>query len=87
MTVKVLDNGPGLALGEEDLVFERYARSSGGDAGPDSVGLGLTIARDLAERMTGSLTYSRDDGWTCFALSLPISVENPKPLVKQDRSA
>ncbi len=71
VTVKVLDNGDGLAPGDEDQMFERYARSSGAEASPDSVGLGLTIARDLAEKMGGDLAYSRVDEWTCFALSLP----------------
>jgi len=75
VTVKVLDNGDGLAPGDEDQMFKRYARSAGAEAGPDSVGLGLTIARDLAEKMGGDLAYSRVDDWTCFALSLPVFVE------------
>ena len=76
VTVKVLDNGDGLAPGDEEQMFERYARSSGAESGPDSVGLGLTIARDLAEKMGGDLAYSRVDEWTCFALSLPAFADS-----------
>ena len=76
VTVSVLDNGDGLAPGDEEQMFERYARSSGAESGPDSVGLGLTIARDLAEKMGGGLAYSRVDGWTCFTLSLPAFADS-----------
>ena len=72
IAVRVLDNGDGLDPGMSPTVFDRFVRKSGPDANPGSVGLGLAIARDLARRMGGDLSYSRVGGWTCFALTLPV---------------
>lgn len=69
--VSVRDDGPGLEPGAEEHVFDRYYRA--GTLHPGSVGLGLTIARDLARRMGGDLTYQHSDGWTSFVLELPVS--------------
>ncbi|MGH8872420.1 MAG: ATP-binding protein, partial [Acidimicrobiia bacterium] len=38
---------------------------------PGSVGLGLTVARRLAELMEGNLTYRHDNGTSIFTLRLP----------------
>jgi signal transduction histidine kinase len=44
---------------------------------PDSVGLGLAVARQLAQMMGGDLVYKRQDGWTRFELTLPTP---PQPV-------
>ncbi|MEJ7789295.1 MAG: HAMP domain-containing sensor histidine kinase [Thermoleophilaceae bacterium] len=61
----VSDNGPGLT--DEDKVFERFYT---GDA-TRGAGLGLAIARELAERMDGSIRAARRPGGTSFTLQLP----------------
>ena len=48
--VAVLDEGPGLAPGEEAQVFERFRRGRAGRAGPGGTGLGLPIAYELMRR-------------------------------------
>ncbi len=73
VTVRVLDNGDGLAPEAEQRVFDRYYRGDSVTGHTSSVGLGLTIARDLARRMGGDLVYGRRDGWTSFELSLPAA--------------
>ena len=75
IAVRVLDNGDGLDPSMSGTVFDRFVRKSGSEANPGSVGLGLAIARDLARRMSGDLSYTRVGGWTCFALTLPVYVE------------
>ena len=61
--VDVLDDGPGLAPGEEDDVFERFHRGSAGRAGPSGSGLGLPIARELAAEWAAAVALSnRPDG-------------------------
>ncbi len=68
--VVVADNGAGVPLSESDLIFERYYRSAQSPTEPGSVGIGLSVSRQLAEMMGGTLEYV--DGETHrFELSLP----------------
>ena len=52
-TVQVLDRGPGIADGEQALVFERFHRSAEARTLPGS-GLGLSIVRDVVTRHHGT---------------------------------
>jgi signal transduction histidine kinase len=63
----VADSGPGLPAGARSKVFERFYT---GDAARGA-GLGLAIARELAERMDGRLVLSTETGNTAFTLELP----------------
>jgi len=64
-----------------DHVFEPYARAKNGTSQPASVGLGLSVARQLAQMMDGDLQLSEQDGWTVFSLALPgISADEREPL-------
>jgi signal transduction histidine kinase len=65
----VSDNGPGIDGADADQLFERFHRGDGTTA--SGSGLGLAIARELAERMHGSLELRSSSGQTAFALSLP----------------
>jgi PAS domain S-box-containing protein len=67
----VADDGPGLARGDEERVFEPFQHGNREARGHSSVGLGLTISRQLARLMGGDLTYSRERGMTVFRLVLP----------------
>jgi two-component system, OmpR family, sensor kinase len=60
--LEVLDEGPGLEPGEEDLVFERFSRGSAGRRGPSGTGLGLPIARELTRQWGGEVTLSNREG-------------------------
>ena len=62
VVVAVSDEGPGLAPGEEERVFERFARGSGAQ-GAKGTGLGLAIVATLARRWGGSASIgNRRDG-------------------------
>jgi signal transduction histidine kinase len=63
----VADAGPGLPDGSRAKVFERFYT---GDAARGA-GLGLAIARELAERMDGRLRVNSQPGGTVFTLELP----------------
>jgi two-component system OmpR family sensor kinase len=63
----VADSGPGLPAGARAKVFERFFT---GDAARGA-GLGLAIARELAERMDGRLVLSGERDVTAFTLELP----------------
>ncbi len=69
--LEVRDNGEGIPAHLRDHVFEPYARAKSGSAQPASVGLGLSVARQLAHMMDGDLALSAEDGWTVFTLALP----------------
>ena len=67
--VTVADTGPGLPASAGGKVFERFYT---GDAARGA-GLGLAIARELAERMDGRLTLRSAPGNTRFTLELPAN--------------
>lgn len=69
--VTVADQGCGIDAADQERIFGRFER--GGDGGGDA-GLGLAIARRLAQSMAGgvSLVSAPGDG-ARFTLSLPIA--------------
>jgi len=67
---RVIDDGGGLDETQAEKVFERYYRTKGDDSLTGSVGIGLTISRDLARMMGGDLFYERSEGLTVFTLRL-----------------
>ncbi len=66
----VTDDGPGITDAGRDHLFERFAR--GEHATAAGSGLGLAIARELAQRMDGSLEVESRPGHTQFTLELPV---------------
>jgi two-component system, OmpR family, sensor kinase len=70
--IAVLDEGPGLAAGEETALFERFARGSAGRGGPSGTGLGLAIVETLAGRWRGRASIqNRQEGGARAELRLP----------------
>jgi signal transduction histidine kinase len=59
--ISVTDEGPGLEAGEEEAVFERFARGSAGRRGVKGTGLGLAIARELISQWGGTVTIASAD--------------------------
>jgi len=74
-SVRVTDHGPGVEADERDRIFEKFSRGrrSTSVAG---AGLGLSIARSLAELHGGSLRYEDvEGGGASFILSVPMGIE------------
>jgi len=67
----VVDDGPGIPEVDRPKIFEPYYRAHERRSNVDSVGLGLTVSRQLARLMGGDLTYDYRDGHSIFTLSLP----------------
>jgi two-component system sensor histidine kinase KdpD len=68
----VADRGPGIPAAEVERIFQPFYRHA--DTAPDvgRAGLGLSIARRLAEIQQGSLHYEpRPGGGSVFVLTLP----------------
>lgn len=67
----VLDEGPGLAPGEETKLFDRFARGSAG-SGRSGTGLGLAIVQTLAHRWRGTASLqNRIEGGTRAEVRFP----------------
>jgi hypothetical protein len=59
--VDVLDSGPGVADAVRDRIFEPFVTGK-----PEGIGLGLTLAAQVAELGEGTLSCERVDNWTRF---------------------
>jgi signal transduction histidine kinase len=68
VTLEVADSGLGIRDQTMPHIFEPFYTSADGARG---AGLGLAIARELAERMHGRLTVRSAPGATSFKLTLP----------------
>jgi signal transduction histidine kinase len=66
--LEVCDDGPGIKRRDLGHVFERFHTGS-----PGRSGLGLAIARELANRMRGRLEVRSRPGETVFSLTLPLA--------------
>ncbi len=69
--IEVRDNGDGIPEEDADRIFQPYVTTGAGS----SVGLGLSVARQLAELMDGSLVYEHSAGESVFRLQLPAAEE------------
>lgn len=71
--LEVRDHGLGVPDHLTAAIFEPYITAHRGVKG--SVGLGLSVSRQLAELMGGTLSYQRDGGQSVFRLELPLDTE------------
>jgi len=69
----VIDDGDGVPEGEQANIFEPYRRAGTPGGVADSVGLGLTVSRNLARLMDGDLTYVYYRDHSFFELRLPTA--------------
>ena len=69
-SVEVADDGPGIPAADAERVFERLVRLDASRTGGGS-GLGLSIARGIAEAHGGSLGLVSSERGARFRLSLP----------------
>src|SRR5713226_4874247 len=82
--LSVTDTGPGIPRDLQPRIFERFFRAdkarSHGENDGGSAGLGLSIARWIAEAHHGSLELSRSDATgSTFVAFLPASSSSPNP--------
>ena len=70
--VEVRDSGPGIPPESQRVIFEKFGRAPGDGTKPGT-GLGLFIARSIAQAHGGSLDVRSAPGrGTTFALALPV---------------
>jgi PAS domain S-box-containing protein len=74
--IEVADTGMGIPADEQERLFERFFRSSTATAQAiQGTGLGLTIARAIAEGHGGGITFtSVENEGTTFRIQLPLGL-------------
>ena len=65
--IEVSDSGPGPPPEVAGRLFEPFVTGK-----PEGVGLGLAVARQVAEAHGGRITWRREPGRTCFRIELPL---------------
>lgn len=77
--IDVMDNGPGIADDERELVFAPGFTSKFNPEGRPSTGVGLTYVRDMVEHLGGKIQLKKSKGQgTWFSLQLPLKTEVSK---------
>lgn len=70
--VTVADQGPGIAAGEQQRLFQRHGRTASGRGRSDSLGLGLYIVRRIVEAHQGRVWVTSQPGvGSTFGVALP----------------
>ncbi len=77
--IDVSDRGPGIVPEQQRLIFEKFGRATtGAGVGKPGTGLGLFIARSIAEAHGGTLEVSsRPAAGATFTLTLPLELFRP----------
>ena len=73
VVIEVCDQGPGILPEHQKVIFEKFGRIQSGQTAKPGTGLGLFIARSIAEAHGGSLDVRSNPGRSgaIFTLSLP----------------
>ncbi len=78
MAIAIRDHGPGIPAQKVDFIFEPFTQLDGSDTRRIAgTGLGLTIARALAEKQGGTIRVaSREGEGATFTLAIPLTTNN-----------
>jgi two-component system sensor histidine kinase KdpD len=80
ITISILDEGPGIPPSEWNAIFDRFYRGSRTHESVPGTGMGLTIARDIANAHGGTLNVAnRPGGGARFTLRLPAAASVKEP--------
>jgi len=71
--IEVVDHGPGIPYDQQRLIFEKFGRADVAGGSKPGTGLGLFIARSIAEAHGGTLDVrSGPNAGSTFTLALPL---------------
>jgi two-component system heavy metal sensor histidine kinase CusS len=75
--VRVRDTGPGMSEADRSIAFSRMRRGSASEPG-EGLGLGLSLAREIARAHHGTIEIESSPGRGCvFAVRLPLAPDLP----------
>jgi signal transduction histidine kinase len=76
ITVKVMDEGPGIPQEEFNNIFDKFIQVGEGKR-KGGTGLGLPICREIIHAHDGQISAkNREDKGACFTFNIPVSREN-----------
>ncbi len=74
--LSVVDTGPGIDPADQHTIFERYRQGEQTSASHPGTGIGLALARELAELHGGSIRVESEPGkGACFTLQIPTDLQ------------
>jgi len=74
VVVAVSDRGEGISRDDQSLIFDKFGRAAAGAGMKPGTGLGLYIARSIAEAHGGGLeVQSSPERGATFTLELPLA--------------
>jgi two-component system sensor histidine kinase KdpD len=83
LILEVADRGPGIPVGEEGLIFEKFHRAPRGGRAR-GVGLGLAICQAILTAHGGRIwAENRPGGGAVFKLALPLGEEPPRGEIEE----
>lgn len=73
--IAVTDRGPGIPANFTERIFQKFSQADGSDTrSKEGTGLGLAIAKEMVEKMNGSIGFYANPGiGTVFFIELPAS--------------
>jgi signal transduction histidine kinase len=74
VTITITDEGPGISAGELEQVGERFFRGTA-STGTMGLGVGLYVARKLAQNLGGNIEIVSDGGGTTVVIQVPVASE------------
>jgi two-component system sensor histidine kinase KdpD len=78
-SISVFDNGPGLPVGREESLFEKFTRGEK-ESSTTGVGLGLAICRAIVEAHGGMIRAGKSpEGGAAFIFTLPLGTPPVTP--------
>lgn len=76
--VQIEDSGPGISIGSEEKIFDRFYRTQQTDDSEiEGTGIGLALVQELVALHGGDVSVnSRESGGSIFTVSLPLGYEH-----------
>jgi signal transduction histidine kinase len=85
LRLDVVDNGPGIPLDEQSMIFEEFRQARATKPG-EGTGLGLAITRRLVELHSGRVWVNSELGvGATFTVLLPVSGPEPDAIGQEER--
>jgi len=80
LILKVTDRGPGIPIGDQPRIFDKFYRGSNVNSHVEGSGLGLAIVKTIVESHQGRIWVESTEGnGSSFSIVLPIVTESPQP--------